>query len=119
MKTLHEKCIFATKIFFILYYQPHVRMSMQEKTHYKNGQIIRELNENRMTYYYKSGAKKAEGDFFNGKMQGEWSFYNENGVLLQIGHLKDDIKDGSWVRLNQHGEIEYNEVFQMGKKVKK
>lgn len=92
---------------------------MTNKTHYTNGQIVRTLEGDRLTYFYKSGKIKAQGRFVNDKMQGEWRFYAEDGRLMQIGHLKDDIKEGAWTRFNEQGEVEYDELFANGKIQKK
>jgi len=91
---------------------------MLGKTHYANGQQVWSLENNRLTYYYKSGNLKAEGSYENEKMQGEWKFYHETGRLLQIGHFKDNQKHGSWIRYNSDGNIEYEEVFTEGKVIK-
>ncbi|MDL2277861.1 hypothetical protein LJC57_04635 [Parabacteroides sp. OttesenSCG-928-G07] len=89
------------------------------KTHYVNGQRIWELNGSCLTYFYKSGKIKAKGDYINGQMQGKWLFYRETGQLGQIGHLKDDIKDGSWLRYDINGELEYEAEFVAGKLIKR
>ena len=34
-------------------------------------------------YYYKLGVLKEEGDYQDGKKQGEWCFYDEKGKLLK------------------------------------
>jgi antitoxin component YwqK of YwqJK toxin-antitoxin module len=52
-------------------------------------------------------------------LQGKWTFYRATGQLWEIGHFKNDLKDGSWIRYNRNDTIEYNETFQNGKICKK
>lgn len=36
------------------------------------------------TYYYRSGAKSATGQFANGKREGQWYYWQEDGTLRQL-----------------------------------
>jgi antitoxin component YwqK of YwqJK toxin-antitoxin module len=92
---------------------------MQDPNTYKNGQIISKIENNRLTYYFKTGIVKAEGAYLDGMMEGEWKFYRENGQLWQVGHFKAGEKHGSWIRYDRDGHIEYDELFVNGKKGKK
>ena len=89
------------------------------KDTYVNGQKIYELKENRLTFFFKDGKLKADGPIEIGMMQGEWIFYRATGQLWEIGHFKNDIKEGSWIRYDKNDKIEYNETFQNGKICKK
>ena len=71
-----------------------------------------------LTYYYKSGKIKAQGQSVGGMMQGEWRFYRENGQLCQIGNFKDNQKHGAWVRFDKANAVEYSETFSSGKLVR-
>jgi antitoxin component YwqK of YwqJK toxin-antitoxin module len=90
---------------------------MLKKKNYVNGQKICELTGDRLTYYYKSGAVKAEGSFINDVMEGEWRFYRETGELSQIGNFRNGIKNGLWIRYDRKGNPEYNKMFREGKAV--
>ncbi|HSQ46901.1 MAG TPA: hypothetical protein VLM44_08295 [Lutibacter sp.] len=90
-----------------------------ENTFCKNGQIVSEQKENRLTYYHKNGMVKATGIFENNLMQGEWIFYRETGQLWQIGNFKDSLKHGHFIRYDRNDNVEYDENFVKGKKVKK
>lgn len=87
--------------------------------YYKNGQKIQELKDNKLTYYFKSGKIKAEGIYEKNQMEGEWKFYRETGQLWQVGNFKNGKKNGSWVRYDKNDQIEYDEVFEGDKKLKK
>ncbi len=88
-------------------------------THYKNGQVVSQINDHRMTYFYKDGSIKAEGPYHDEIMDGEWFFYRENGQISQIGHFKNGLKHGPWIRYDKGMGIEYNESFYEGKIIKK
>lgn len=92
---------------------------MLEKKLYSNGQMIHELSGTWLTFYYKSGAKKAEGYFINDMMESEWKFYRETGQLWQIGNFKNNMKHGFWIRYDKNDRVEYQETFENGKVIKK
>lgn len=88
---------------------------MQDKTHYANGQPVFRQEGDMLTYYFKTGLKKAEGHSVEGVMQGEWRFWRETGELWQIGHFRDGEKHGEWVRFARDGSVETREMFAEGK----
>jgi len=90
---------------------------MIKKKNYVNGQRICELTGDRLTYYFKSGAVKAEGSFINDVIEGEWRFFRETGELCQIGNFRNGIKNGLWIRYDRKGNPEYNKMFREGKAV--
>ena len=92
---------------------------MKNEGNYKNGQKISEMNGEILTYYYKSGVKKAEGKYVDEKFEGKWLFYNENGKLSQEGNFNNNEKDGEWKRFNDKEEIIYHVEFKNGKQIKK
>lgn len=88
---------------------------MLEKKNYANGQQVFELKNDRLTYFFKTGIKKAEGSYIKDIMEGEWKFYRENGQLWQIGNFKHNMKHGKWIRYNKEGIPEFDKVFENGK----
>ena len=86
---------------------------------YVNGQKAFEQEGDILTYYFKNGKIKARGVSIVGVMQGEWIFYRETGQLWQVANFKDNQKHGSWIRYNRKDQIEYNEIFENGKIIKK
>lgn len=93
--------------------------NMLDKKFYANGQPVYELANDYLTYFYKNGIKKAEGAYVNGMMEGKWTFYRESGQLWQIGHFKNSLKHGGFVRYDKKGKEEYNETFDNGKLIPK
>src|SRR6266542_852127 len=49
--------------------------------------------------------KMENGKYYNGKMDGEWKWYRENGKLMQIGEFEDEKKTGLWKRYHPNGEL--------------
>ena len=84
---------------------------MLKNKEYANGQKTYELIGNKMTYFFKNGKIKAEGILDNNQMQGEWRFYRETGQLWQVGNFINDNKDGTWIRYDKNGRLEYSETF--------
>jgi len=91
---------------------------MLEKKNYTNGQVVYNIDNNILTYYYKTGKIKAQGPFENNKMEGQWKFYRESGQLWQIGNFLNEQKHGKWIRYNKENLQEYNESFENGKLIK-
>jgi len=52
-------------------------------------------------------------------MQGEWKFYRETSQLWQVGNFINGNKNGSWVRYDRNGKLEYSENFIDNKLTKK
>ena len=92
---------------------------MLNKKQYANGQKVYDLEGNQLTYYYKHGGLKARGPFVDGQMEGEWTFWRENGQFWQVGHFKNNMKHGSFVRYDREGKVEYQEEFQENKVIRK
>ncbi len=86
---------------------------------YKNGQKMFEQKGSTLTWFFKTGQVKARGRSVEGVMQGRWVFYRETGQLWQVGHFKDNLKHGAFVRYDRSDRVEYQETFALGKIVKK
>lgn len=65
--------------------------------------------------YYPSGRLKVKTVFANDKINGEWTWYDEKGVILVKGVYKDGVKHGYWAykRLRIYGR------YKKGKKNRK
>ena len=61
-----------------------------------------------------------QGTFKNGKKDGPWVSYHENGQLWTKGTYKNGKKDGPWVGYEDDGTVweKYTGTFKDGKKVK-
>lgn len=94
---------------------------MLEKKNYANGQPTHKLEDNILTYFFKTGKIKAQGQYINEQMQGEWIFYRESkgttNHLWQVANFLDNAKHGEWKRYSRNDELEYHETFNKGKKL--
>lgn len=94
--------------------------AMEREKTYANGQQISSQRGNILTYYFKTGIVKAQGPVVGDEqMEGKWVFYRENGMLWQVGNFKNGQKQGTWIRYDKLGQIEYEAEFSEGKEVRK
>lgn len=93
-------------------------MNMKNSGTYKNGQIVSEVKNDTLTHYFITGDIKAQGPYKNGQFQGKWIFNKKEGCLWQVGHFRDNLKHGSWVRYKPDGSVEKEQEFVNGEEVK-
>ena len=62
------------------------------------------------TYYHENGKIQQEGFFTDGKLDGKWISYNENGVKIAIAEYSKGEKVGNWFFWNNEGlsEVDYS-----------
>ncbi|MGL2992733.1 toxin-antitoxin system YwqK family antitoxin [Flavobacterium sp. TSSA_36] len=53
-------------------------------------------NKVKATYFYDNGQVQQEGFFENGKLEGYWVAYNEDGTKKSSGFYKEGAKVGKW-----------------------
>jgi len=58
---------------------------------------------------------KEKGSIKNGKRDGVWIGYHENGQLWYKQNYKNDEKDGAWVSYFDNGSLEYKGNYKNGK----
>lgn len=74
------------------------------------------------TYFYENGQIQQEGFFENGKLEGYWVSYNEDGTKKASGFYKEGAKVGKWFfwKEDQLSEVDYsNNAIAMVKNWKK
>ena len=61
-----------------------------------------------------------QGTFKNGKKEGPWVSYYDNGQLRSKGTYKNDKKEGPWVSYNKDGTVDedWTGTYKDGKKIK-
>jgi antitoxin component YwqK of YwqJK toxin-antitoxin module len=91
---------------------------MLEKKNYANGQKVYELNDNKLTYFFKTGKIRATGPYINERMERKWLFYRETGQLWVVGNFNNNMKNGSWIRYDINDRIEYQELFENNRLVR-
>lgn len=58
-----------------------------------------------VSYTYPSGAKLSEGELINGKLDGKWTFWYENGEIQSIRYYNRGIEDSLWTWYDEAGNI--------------
>lgn len=57
------------------------------------------------------GIKEHEGGFINDEPDGEWSYYHTNGALYQRGFMKNGKKEGIWSNWDENGNFQYDVTY--------
>ena len=77
----------------------------------KNGKIEGEWLE-----YYENGQLKIKRNYKDGKLEGESLRYHKNGQLESKGNFKDDEKEGEWLHYRSNGKLWRKYYYKEGKK---
>jgi antitoxin component YwqK of YwqJK toxin-antitoxin module len=56
------------------------------------------------TYFFENGQVQQEGFFQNGKLEGTWVSYDEQGNKTSSGEYKKGVKTGKWFFWTQNNE---------------
>ena len=90
------------------------KITGEEKGKLKNGK-----KDGSWVKYWDNGQLNYKGDFKNGKSEGSWIGYWDNGQLMYKGYYKNGKSDGSWVSYKQDGTVwkEFTGTFKNGKKI--
>ncbi len=54
--------------------------------------------------YYDNGQLDYKGDYKNGKREGLWIWYHDNGILYGKGEFKNGKREGRWVFYGKNGD---------------
>lgn len=77
--------------------------------------LINGKEDGKWVYYYDNGNKKAEGKYLKGKQQGNWKFYYPNGKIKQQGNYSLGKLTGSWKWYYDNGYLLKEEFYIYGK----
>jgi GH24 family phage-related lysozyme (muramidase)/antitoxin component YwqK of YwqJK toxin-antitoxin module len=61
--------------------------------------------------YHDNGELFLKGNYINGEKEGHWEFYYDNGKLHSKGPYKDDLKDGIWEEYYINGNLEFKGLY--------
>jgi antitoxin component YwqK of YwqJK toxin-antitoxin module len=69
--------------------------------------------------YHENGQLWYKGNWKNGKREGAWVNYHDNGQILIKGNYKNDKMEGAFVGYDEHGTVweMFTGTFKNGKKV--
>lgn len=68
---------------------------------------------------YPSGIVKMKGFYINGKREGQWVSFFENGQKQSEGFFKNGLRDGKALVYYQNGQLYYEGYYKDGKEVGK
>lgn len=69
--------------------------------------------------YWDNGQLLSKGSFKNDKEEGSWEYYWKNGQLLSKGDFRNGKEEGSWMGFSKNGTVdtEYTGTYKNGVKV--
>lgn len=76
-----------------------------------NKQLVKEIT------YYSNHKKRYEGEYKNGKRNGKWMYWYENGSIWSEGYFKNDLSDGKRIVWRGNGKKYYEGTYKDGKQV--
>ena len=100
-----------------LYYEKFTNEPFTGKTtgriqkNYINGKFEGEWLE-----YYENGQLKIKRNYKDDKLEGESLWYHKNGQLESKGNFKDDKKEGEWLHYRSNGKLWRKYYYKDGKK---
>ncbi len=75
----------------------------------KKGELIKECERHGKTLdainYYPNGNKQSEGKFVSDEREGEWKFYNSNGVLTSVSNYNEGKLQGKHYSYFENGKV--------------
>jgi len=77
--------------------------------------LVNGKEEGNWKYFYENGNAKAEGKFNKGEKTGKWKYYYPNGRLQQTGDYTNGKLSGIWVWYYDTGELLREEYYIYGK----
>ena len=81
----------------------------------EQGTIRNGKKEGLWVYYYDNGQLSYKGTFKFGKKDGTWVYYHSNGQLSYKVTYKDDKKDGPYVNYYDNGQLGSKGTYKNGK----
>lgn len=71
--------------------------------------------EGKWKYFYENGKIKAEGNYVSNQEQGQWTFYYNNGNVEQKGEYKNGKYNGLWTWYYENNSVKKEENYYNGK----
>ena len=67
-------------------------------------------------WYHDNGQLFGKGEYKDGKEEGPMVWYYENGQIFLKGRYKDGRREGPWVKYHYNGQLEYKRQYKDGKR---
>jgi antitoxin component YwqK of YwqJK toxin-antitoxin module len=84
--------------------------------HLREGNYKDGKRDGKWTHWYEDGLKLQEGNYKDGKRDGMWTTWYENGLKWTVENYKDAMKDGKSTEWFANGQIKTEENYKYGKK---
>ena len=88
----------------------------KEYQSYTRGINYRPIKHGWYKSYYESGKVKEEGNYVDGKVEGEWVKYYESGKVKEEGNYVDKKTEGKWVWYYESGKVFWERNYVDGKR---
>jgi antitoxin component YwqK of YwqJK toxin-antitoxin module len=76
---------------------------VKERWYVKNSNAETTVRDGKYESWYKTGQKREQGEFVNGKKQGRWISWYENGQKEEEGEYVSGKKHGKWTEWDEDG----------------
>jgi antitoxin component YwqK of YwqJK toxin-antitoxin module len=87
-----------------------------EVTGKEKGRVEDGKKEGKWVGYHDDGDLRYRGNYKNGKEEGEWVYYHDNGDLRYRGNYKNGKGDGEWVYYHENGQVSSKGNYKNGKR---
>lgn len=71
----------------------------------RTGQVVDGRQQGTWTYWYEDGAKQAEGGFRDDRQEGAWTWWRRDGSVEQHGSYAGGLRIGPWTFLHADGTL--------------
>ena len=82
----------------------------------KQGKVKDGKKDGEWLEYHENGQLKIKRNYKDGKLEGESLWYHKNGQLESKGNFKDDKKEGEWIHYRSNGKLWRKYYYKEGKK---
>ena len=84
---------------------------------HKNGTIINGKRDGFWESYYDNGQLNWKGNYKDDCLDGPWEYYHENGQLSYKGNYKAGLEEGLFEHFQKNGKFEKKERWKNGRRV--
>ena len=81
----------------------------------QNGTVINGKRDGFWESYYENGQLNWKGSYKNDNLDGPWEYYHKNGQLSFKGNYVDGKEEGSFEHFKENGKFEKRETWKNGK----
>ena len=106
--------ILTSMVFMVLLFPGFVLGETMDDLVYRDGLYYKKFTD--VPFTGNITGKTEQGTIRNGKKEGLWVYYYDNGQVSSRGDYKVGKKDGTWVYYHSNGQLSYKVTYQDNKK---